>query len=145
MDTRLKIGTVFMYIVASISLIFGIIYIFLKEPMPYHLQFISMTYEELIAQNANLAEILMIFIHVAGSLFICLGIITIGIIHNGYKRGERWVFFTLFPGLLGVALTILILTGDKKTVLTWIMSGYILSLFFGMLIPLNNFFGKKES
>jgi hypothetical protein len=68
--------------------------------MPYHLNFIGMSFEGVQSFNPKLGDLLMVLIKVAGVCFLGLGIFGIGIALKPFRRAERWVWVTAFPAML---------------------------------------------
>jgi hypothetical protein len=78
--------------VALFSVIIGIVYIARGTLMEYHEVFIGMTMEELVEYNPRLATLTGIFVRLAGTLFIGVGLLSIAVIYYGLRKAERWAW-----------------------------------------------------
>jgi len=72
----LKATPIILIIVALFSVIIGIVYIARGTLMEYHEVFIGMTMEELGKDNPKLASLAGIFVRLAGTLFIGVGVLS---------------------------------------------------------------------
>jgi hypothetical protein len=95
----LKATSIILIIVALFSVIIGIVYIARGTLMEYHEVFIGMTMEELGEDNPNLATLAGIFVRLAGTLFIGVGVLSIAIIHYGLRKAERWAWWAILIGM----------------------------------------------
>ncbi len=129
MNTRDKIAFVLYMIVAVLSLIFGIRYLFCDTIMPYHQQAIGMTWLEL---EPGLQSLLNGLIKVAASAFFIVGISSIILLVVPYRRDEVWakltvpviqIIFSLF--ILYASLNIAVQTQASTP---WPVSAFTLTL-----------------
>lgn len=95
----LKATSIILIIVALFSVIIGIVYIARGTLMEYHEAFIGMTMEELGEDNPKLATLAGIFVRLAGTLFIGVGVLSIAIIHYGLRKAERWAWWATLIGM----------------------------------------------
>ena len=95
----LKATSIILIIVALFSVIIGIVYIARGTLMKYHEAFIGMTMEELGEDNSKLAALAGIFVRLAGTLFIGVGVLSIAIIHYGLRKAERWAWWVTLIGM----------------------------------------------
>lgn len=91
--TMLKATSIILIIVALFSVIIGIVYTARGTLMEYHEGFIGITMEELGEDNPKLATLAGIFVRLAGTLFIGVGVLSIAIIHYGLRKAERWAWW----------------------------------------------------
>ena len=95
----LKATSLILIIVALFAVIIGIVYIARGTLMEYHEAFIGMTMEELGEDNSKLATLAGIFVRLAGTLFIGVGVLSIAIIHYGLMKAERWAWWDTLIGM----------------------------------------------
>jgi hypothetical protein len=81
-------------LIGVVSCLFGTVYIFSSEPMPYHLAFIGMGFEEIRNLNPNLAAFLASIVTTVGACELALGILAIAITLAPFRRAERWAWIT---------------------------------------------------
>lgn len=95
----LKVTSIILIIVALFSVIIGIVYIARGTLMEYHEAFIDMTMEELREDNPKLATLAGIFVRLAGTLFISVGVFSIAVIYYGLRKTEKWAWWTTLIGM----------------------------------------------
>ena len=95
----LKAASIILIIVALSSLVIGIVYVARGTLMPYHIEFIGDAAMEAIGDNPGLAALATVFIRLAGTLFISVGVLLIAIIYYGLRKTERWAWWTTLIGM----------------------------------------------
>ncbi|MFO7773723.1 MAG: hypothetical protein R6V59_07305 [Dehalococcoidia bacterium] len=95
----LKAASIILIIVALFSFIIGVVYVAQGTLMGYHQEFIGMTMEELAELNPNLATLAAIFIRLAGTLFVSVGILLIAVINYGLRKAARWAWWATLIGM----------------------------------------------
>ena len=95
----LKAASIILIIVALSSLVIGIVYVGRGTLMPYHIEFIGDAAMEAIGDNPSLAALATGFIRLAGTLFISVGVLLIAIIYYGWRKAERWAWWTTLIGM----------------------------------------------
>ncbi|MFO7995984.1 MAG: hypothetical protein R6U93_02380 [Dehalococcoidia bacterium] len=95
----LKTASIILIIVALFSFVIGVVYVTQGTLMGYHQEFIGMTMEELAELNPNLATLAAIFIRLAGTLFISVGILLVAVICYGLRKAQRWAWWTTLIGM----------------------------------------------
>ncbi len=95
----LKAASIILIIVALSSLVIGIVYVARGTLMPYHIEFIGDAAMEAIGDNPGLAALATVFIRLAGTLFISVGVLLIAIIYYGLRKAERWAWWTTLIGM----------------------------------------------
>ena len=88
----MKAASILLIIVALFSVIIGIVYIARGTLMEYREVFIGMTMEELGEDNPRLAILAEIFVRLAGTLFIGVGVLSIAVTYYGFRKAERWAW-----------------------------------------------------
>lgn len=95
----LKAASIILIIVAVFSVIIGVVYIATGALMEYHEAFIGMTMEKLSEDNPRLATLAGIFVRLAGTLFIGVGLLSIAVIYYGLRKAERWAWWATLIGM----------------------------------------------
>ena len=95
----LKAASIILIIVALSSLVIGIAYVARGTLMPYHVEFIGDAAMEAIGDNPGLAALATVFIRLAGTLFISVGVLLIALIYYGLRKAERWAWWTTLIGM----------------------------------------------
>ena len=95
----LKAASIILIIVALSSLVIGIVYVTRGTLMPYHIEFIGDAAMEAIGDNPGLAALATVFIRLAGTLFISVGVLLIALIYYGLRKAERWAWWTTLIGM----------------------------------------------
>lgn len=95
----LKAASIILIIVALSSLVIGIVYVARGTLMPYHIEFIGDAAMEAIGDNPGLAALATVFVRLAGTLFISVGVLLIAIIYYGLRKAERWAWWTTLIGM----------------------------------------------
>ena len=108
--TILKAASILLIIVALFSVIIGIVYIARGTLMEYREVFIGMTMEELGEDNPRLAILAEIFVRLAGTLFIGVGVLSIAVIHYGLRKAERWAWWATLIGMGAVSGPMVVIT-----------------------------------
>jgi hypothetical protein len=146
MSKRIKVCSILLIVVAAICIVYGLQYLFIGKPMTYHLNFIGNSFEDVKDFNPKLAQLLMLSIRVEGVSFLAIGIIVLGVALKPFRHTERWIWYTVFPALLILMITLLVISIRLADVLPITASGIgILLVSTSMLIPIKDFLGKKKS
>ncbi|MCP3682390.1 MAG: hypothetical protein GY861_06830 [bacterium] len=137
---RLKFCSSLLLIVAIVVIIFGVFYCFTPKPLPYHLDFMGISFEEIQEFNPQLAELLMIFIKLAGTCFIGLGIIVAGIAFEPFRKAEKWSWIVTFSGSIIVLVPLLAMTIYVGALAKWVVAITLLLLLIALFVPIKDFF-----
>ena len=145
MSKRVKVCSILLIVVAAICIVYGLQYLIISRPMAYHLNYIGNSFEDVKNFNLKLAQLLMLSIRVEGVSFLATGIIVLGIAFGPFRRAERWIWYTVFPALLILMISLLIISIRLADVLPITASGIgLLLVLTSMLIPIKDFLGKKK-
>jgi hypothetical protein len=104
----------------------------------------GMSWSELEALNPESIELVRLYMGTMGNLKVSWSFFILAITLTGYRRGEKWAWYTLWlaPAILvsqGIIDSVLL--GDVNEMLKWIP---ITSLsLLGLLVPIRKFFPKK--
>ena len=104
----------------------------------------GMSLIELEASNPESIELVRFYMGIIGNLKTSWSFLVLAITLTGYRRGEKWAWYTLWlaPAILvsqGIINSILL--GDINEMLPWIQITSISLL--GLLIPIRKFFPRK--
>ncbi len=105
---------------------------------------IDMSWSELKASSPVASELVRWLYGTLGLLKMTWSFMVLAITLTGYRRGERWAWYTLWlcpANLLGQGLFDSVLLGDFNLMLPWIPITSISLV--GLLLPIRRFFPRK--
>ena len=105
---------------------------------------LGMSWSELQTSNPEGAEFVRFYIGEMGLLKMSWSFLVLAITLTGYRRGERWAWYTLWlcpANLVGQGLFDSVLLGDFNLMLPWIPITSISLV--GLLLPIRRFFPRK--
>jgi hypothetical protein len=106
-----KIGSIMIFIINAVLIIFGLIYAIHADLMPYHLAFIGESdYQTIAATYPNVALLSRLLIMLLGCLFLANGISNLFIWYVGFRKGERWAWISALGAALIVIPLMVIIT-----------------------------------
>ena len=140
---RVLYCAILLIVVGATSCLFGAVYFSSSKPMPYHLAFIGMSFEELIEFNPNLAALLAVMVRTVGVCEFAVGILVIGIALGAFRRAERWAWLTVFPAVSVVLADILRACFAGDVPVKWVVLALVLLFLTAMLVPIRDFFGSR--
>jgi hypothetical protein len=85
---RVLYCAILLIVVGATSCLFGAVYFSSSKPMPYHLAFIGMSFEELIEFNPNLATLLAVMVRTVGVCEVAVGILVNRDSPRGFSTGR---------------------------------------------------------
>jgi hypothetical protein len=142
-----KYGWVIFLAVGLLWLVTGLSQIFNADVMiEIDVQHVKgMSLSELEALNPESIELVRLYMGTMGNLKTSWSLFILAITLTGYRRGEKWAWYTLWlaPAILvsqGIIDTILL--GDINEMLKWIPITSISLL--GLLLPIRKFFPRKS-
>jgi hypothetical protein len=118
-------------------------YFFSSEPMPYHLAYIGMGFEQIREFNPNLAFFLAGNVNTIGGFQIAVGILAIGIALGAFRRAERWAWLTLVPAMSISLYTIIQGSFSTHAPVKWLALALALLSLAAMLVPIKDFFWSR--
>ncbi|KPJ51361.1 hypothetical protein AMJ40_00225 [candidate division TA06 bacterium DG_26] len=145
MNWRVRYCSILLVVVALVSCVFGLIYCFIPRPMPYHLQFIGVSLEEIGDFNPRLAQWVMFLIRIVGICFLSIGVLVIGIALKAFRRSERWAWVTVFPAAMVVIIPLTTITFYTGEAVKWVMTGLLVLSLIAMFLPIKDFFRRMGS
>ena len=130
-------------VVAVVRFTIGLAYFLKAEPMPYHIEYIGISLEEVERFNPNLAYFMSTSTRMSGIGLMSLGVFLFGIAAVPFRRAERWAWITVFVAvflpLLGVLRTSFTIGGSIR----WILAGQFAFFLVAMLVPIKDFLGSR--
>lgn len=95
----LRAASTVLIAVALFSFAMGVVYAMEGSLLAYHEDFLGMTMQDIADFSPELATLAGIFVRLAGTLFISVGVLLIAVIHFGLKKAERWAWFATLIGM----------------------------------------------
>lgn len=140
---RVVICSYLLALIAATSCLTGTVYFLSSQPMPYHLAFTRMTFEEIKDFNPNLALFLARSVNTLGVFQVGIGILAMGIALGAFRRAEPWAWITLLPALSIVLARIILASFRLDAPVKW--GGLALGFLFltAMFVPIRDFFGSR--
>jgi hypothetical protein len=125
MNNRMKIAFVCHFLAALIVIVFGNIYLFRAEFMPYHSAAIELKWTEL---SPSFQVLLLALMKAVGASCFAVGIYTLILLFIPFRRGEVWPRWAIPIGGLvvcaGVLYATLIVAFNTPSKPPWIAPGY---------------------
>ena len=140
---RVQYCSYLLILIGVVSCLFGITYIFSSQPMPYHLSFIGMSFEDIRNLNPNLAAFLASIVKSVGACELALGILAVGIALGPFRRTERWAWITVLPAVSIVLADLLRASFFIGAPVRWLILALAILFLTAMLVPVKDFFGSR--
>ncbi len=134
MDRRVKIASILYLIVSGVSILYGMIYLFSPRILPFHEQFLGLSFEQL---QPTVAALMLRFMRDLGGTLIALGIGTVWIVRQYLARNDLRVSPILFAmsSIALVPLEINTVTGGWYTP-WWVVSILIIMVVTAFILCL---------
>jgi len=98
MNSKRRIASIILYVVAGVALLFGFLYSFSPTLMPYHERALGMAHEQL---KPEVAALFLTLMRVIGTNFLSIGVALILLVKGPFSKGDRWAWWIiLFLGLI---------------------------------------------
>lgn len=107
MNKNIKTASLLLYIIATIAIIFGLIYLFTPKIMPYHEKVIGMKHNEL---DPKIAKLFLSMLKGAGGAILSIGISLIMIVRGPFSRGDIWAWKIVMVMTMTALLPLLFVT-----------------------------------
>lgn len=140
---RVRYCSYLLAVVAATTCLFGVVYMFSSQPMPYHLAYVGMSFEEIGAFNPNLASFVAAIINYLGAFQVSMGILAIGVALVAFRRAERWAWLTLVPSLSIVLTSSVYNSLRLDAPVKWVTISLAIISLIAMLLPVRDFFGSR--
>lgn len=103
-STTFQLGSLLIFAINAILIIFGLIYVFNGTLMPYHWDFLyPITEADILLFSDKLMTLGELMIILVGFLFLSNGVSNLFIWYVGFRKGERWAWLAS----LSVALIVI--------------------------------------
>lgn len=140
----LRAASIALIVVALSSLVIGVVYVAKGTLMGYHEQFIGMTIDDIASISPELATLAAVFIRLAGTLFVSVGISLIAIIHYGIRQSKRWAWWVALIAM-GVVNGPMVAITQPVGGFPWILAIAMLVLFIaGIALAARDVFAKPQ-
>ncbi|MFU8795894.1 MAG: hypothetical protein ACNA7X_01175 [Dehalococcoidia bacterium] len=140
----LRVASTILIVVALSSLVIGVVYVARGTLMGYHEEFIGMTIDDIASISPELANLAKVFIRLAGTLFIGVGVSLIAIIHYGIRQARRWAWWTALIAM-GVVNVPLVAITQPVGGFPWMLAIAMLTLFVaGIALAARDVFAKPH-
>ena len=139
-----KYGWLIFLALGLLWVVYGLSELFNPDALPDAQHVTGMSLSELEASSPAAIELVRFLYGVIGNLKTSWSFLVLAITLTGYRKGERWAWFTLWlvPAILvcqGIINSILL--GDINEMLQWIPTTTLSLL--GHLLPIRKFFPRK--
>lgn len=102
-----KLASFLLYLISTIAILFGLLYIFTPKIMPYHEVYLGMSHEQL---PPKIAALLLSALRVIGFLLISLGL-ALGVVTKiSLTKGHVWSWWLVFGCWLIALAPLLVIT-----------------------------------
>ena len=105
-----KISSYFFYLLSVIALAFGLLYLLRTHLMSYHIAFLGMTEDQIGNFNPRILELFLALIHIAGGVFITVGVCSFIVTYFSYRKGSIWSWWYLLLSFSISLIPMLIVT-----------------------------------
>jgi hypothetical protein len=140
MNKKIKTASILLYIIAFLTVCFGLLYLFTPKIMPYHERFLGMTHEQL---EPRVASLFLFMLKGAGGAFLSLGITLFMVVKFPFSRGEQWAWWTIFLMLFLSMVPMLFITITIGLYTPWWLLAIMNILFFVAMIVSKSACRKK--
>jgi hypothetical protein len=124
--------------------VYGLSELFIPDTLPDAQHITGMSLSELEASSPAATELVRFLYGAIGILKTNWSLLVLAITLTGYRRGEKWAWYTLWlvPAILvGQGLFNTVFLGDVNEMLQWIPTTTLSLL--GLLLPIRKFFPRK--
>jgi len=98
MNTKRRIASIMLYVVAGVALLFGLLYSFSPTLLPYHERALGMTHEQL---QPEVTALFLTMMRVIGVSFLSIGVALALLVKGPFGKEDRWAWWIiLFMGLI---------------------------------------------
>ena len=140
---RVRYCSYLLAVVGATTCLFGVVYMISSQPMPYHLAYVGMSFEEIRDFNPNLAFFVAGIINYLGAFQVSIGILAIGVALVAFRRLERWAWLTLVPSLSIVLTSSVQISLRLDAPVKWVTISLALLSLTALLVPVKDFFGSR--
>ena len=102
-----KIASIMLYITSAGVIIFGLVYLFTPEIMPYHERYLGITHEEL---SPKIAALFLYMLKGAASMALSIGITLFMLVRWYFCKGDKFISVIIFVMMILALLPLLFIT-----------------------------------
>lgn len=102
-----KIASIMLYITSAGIIIFGLVYLFTPEIMPYHERYLAITHEGL---PPKIAALFLYMLKGAGSMALSIGITLFMMVRWYFSKGDKFISVIILIMMLVALLPLLFIT-----------------------------------
>ncbi len=102
-----KIASIMLYITSAGVIIFGLVYLFTPEIMPYHERYLGVTHEKL---PLKIAALFLYMLKGAGSMALSIGITLFMLVRWYFCKGDKFISVIIFVMMILALLPLLFIT-----------------------------------
>ncbi len=120
-----KIASIMLYITSAGVIIFGLVYLFTPEIMPYHERYLAITHEEL---PPNIAALFLYMLKGAGSMALAIGISLFMMVRWYFSKGDKFISVIILIMMLVSLIPLLFITLSIGLYTPWWLVSIIIIL-----------------
>ena len=123
-----KVASILLYIVSTVILLFGILYIytgFTKGLLPYHIRFLGKTCDEL---PPNVCELMRTFVQIIGFAFLAIGATMFMLVKAMFNGQQDELDWKMIATIVTILIPIVPITYHLATYTPWYIIAAILVL-----------------
>ena len=123
-----KVASILLYIVSTVILLFGILYIytgFTKGLLPYHIRFLGKTCDEL---PPNVCELMRTFVQIIGFAFLAIGATMFMLVKAMFNGQQDELDWKMIATIVTILIPIVPITYHLATYTPWYIIASILVL-----------------
>ena len=123
-----KVASILLYIVSTVILLFGILYIytgFTKGLLPYHIRFLGKTCDEL---PPNICELMRTFVQIIGFAFLAIGATMFMLVKAMFNGQQDELDWKMIATIVTILIPIVPITYHLATYTPWYIIASILVL-----------------
>ena len=139
-ERSMDIATILMLYTVATMLLFGFIYAIFGTFMPYDLAAIGLTEADIIAFDPELMTAISNSIRTTGYTFISFGGVLIAIIIMGFRKKEKWAYYTALYAVLVIDISLLLITAPSLNISFIIILVNLICHIIAMTITFKDFF-----
>lgn len=125
--TREKVALVLLLLVATVEILFGVLYLYTPKILPYHEIFLEMRHEQL---PPRVAALMLSMLKVVGILLVGQGVTLAVLTVRPFRRRESWAWWLIVVGSIGTLLPILAIMLTISLQSPWWLVVTVLGLLF---------------
>jgi len=102
-----KIASIILYIVSAGVIIFGLVYLFTPEIMPYHERYLAITHEAL---PPKIAALFLYMLKGAGGMALSIGVTLFMMVNRYFSKGDKFISVIILVMMFIALCPLLVIT-----------------------------------